>query len=249
MRCGCCSGTSPRPSSRSGAPATCSAMARFASRAAHAASSSLGPGVVMRRRRRHDLHVDALPVHLGEARVERREQRHPLADHAARGGEALGAVAAGLERLRRGEPLGVACADRLLQGRQQQVRVHVDDRARSRRVAMRRSCRLAHEHRDAAHQAGHVGVAHVVDLPLAELARMPRRPRSRAAAGARGTRPTGRRRRRRAPSSSSESTRASSAACAAPWAIVGGQLCAASPMITTRPRFQASGTTCLVNHV
>ena len=85
------------------------------------------PRVVVRRRRRHDLHVDALPVHLGEARVERREQRHPLADHAARCGEALGAVAAGLERLRRGEPLGVACADRLLQRRQQQVRVHVDD--------------------------------------------------------------------------------------------------------------------------
>ena len=46
--CGCCSGTSPRPSSRSGAPATCSAMARFASLAAHDGELLGRPRVVVR---------------------------------------------------------------------------------------------------------------------------------------------------------------------------------------------------------
>ena len=42
---------------------------------------------------------------------------------------------------------------------------------------------------------------------------------------------------------------ASSRPWAAPWAIVGGQLCAASPMMTARPRFHGASTMCFVNHV
>ena len=66
-------------------------------------------------------------------------------------------------------------------------------------VVGRRSCRLAHEHRDAAHQARHVGILHVVDLPLAELHGC-LDDLGRARQAARGTRPraTGRPRRVRA---------------------------------------------------
>ena len=50
-------------------------------------------------------------------------------------------------------------------------------------------------------------------------------------------------------SSSSVSTAASSRACAPPWARVGGQEWAASPISTTRPRCHGAGTTCVSNQV
>ena len=44
------------------------------------------------------------------------------------------------------------------------------------------------------------------------------------------------------PVTSSASTTASSAHIAAPWAISGGQACAASPITIARPRYQGSST-------
>ena len=90
-----------------------------------------------------------------------------------------------------------------------------------------------------AHEAGDVALL-VVELPLGELV-------GGVDDGLGAVEPAGGKASHRSWStrvalvSSSARTTASSRACAPPWARVGGQVCAASPMSTTRPRFHGDG--------
>ncbi len=188
-----------------------------------------GPVVVVRRRRRHELHVDALRVHrqrgARRARSAGGSARRPC-DRRRRG-----------SRVRCGGPRAPA-ARRSPRGRVAPTACCSSGSSRcactSTRGASRRSAalmRAPHEHRDAAHQARHVGVLHVVDQPLAELHGCLDDARSRAEPARRVNSSHSDRSTSSRASSSSASTSRPRAACAAPWARVGGQLCAASPMM------------------
>jgi len=101
---------------------------------------------------------------------------------------------------------------------------------------------------DAEHEAGHVRVADAVELPLAELDGC-RNDGLRAGQSTRVELVPQRLVTSSRFTKSSVRTKASSSPCAAPCAIVGGQLWAASPMMMARPRFHGSSTMWWVNHV
>ena len=79
----------------------------------------------MRRRRRDQLDVHALGVHVRQPAVQVRQLRPALLDHPARDGHGLGSVAPDLQGLLGAEPLGIGLGHELLQGRKQDVGVDV----------------------------------------------------------------------------------------------------------------------------
>ena len=154
-------------------------------------------------------------------------------------------VAPDFQGLLSAEALGISFGHQLLQGRKQDVRVDVHGRIFSTAGAHAGSVTMLATRM---HEARHVGVPDAVELPLAELdgcldhCFCP----GQAAGGELFPERLGRCRRRR---SAARSARRVLQRLAAPCAIVGGQLCAASPMMTMRPRFHGPSTRWVVNHV
>ena len=84
-----------------------------------------GEVVEVRRRRRDQLHVHALGVHVREPAVQVRQLRPALLDHLARRGHGLRSVAPDFQGLLGAEALGIGLGHELLQGRKQDVGVDV----------------------------------------------------------------------------------------------------------------------------
>ena len=84
-----------------------------------------GEVVEVRRRRRDQLHVHALGVHVRQPAVQVRQLRPALLDHPARGGHGFRSVAPDLQGLLGAEALGIGFGHELLQGGKQDVGVDV----------------------------------------------------------------------------------------------------------------------------